>query len=402
MSSPQPARRSGSKGLLPPLLLFPFALIGCGATRTPAVPADVPDPLPWGAVAREGREPVRELGALAALDPTRLPDADGDGRLEYHALALSAGGSYGAFGAGFLDGWTETGTRPEFQVVTGISTGALMATSAFLGPEEDEELRSAWTETSEKDLFKRRWVFAAFYAAAMTDNRRLRALLEEAVTPELVDTVASEHRAGRRLFVATTYVDREAFVIWDLGAIAASGRADRVERYHDVLMAASAIPAFFPPVYFDVEVDGEAYSQMHADSAHDSAFLRPYLLHPDAFGGELDVTVHVLVNHPLDGHGRERMKPRVLALAMGHSMNLVSTVHQQSVTRIYLLAAAQGFAYRLASIPPRTVIDFPEIEFEEESMSGLYELGRSRALEAGSWLDRPPFLEDEELLPDAH
>jgi hypothetical protein len=125
------------------------------------VPADRPDPLPWGAVAREGREPLRALDALAALDASQLVDADGDGRPEYDVLCLSSGGSYGAFGVGFLAGWQESGRRPRFEVVTGISSGALMATWAFLGPQYDDHLRADFTETPESELFERRWIFAA-------------------------------------------------------------------------------------------------------------------------------------------------------------------------------------------------------------------------------------------------
>ena len=97
------------------------------------------------------------------------------------------------------------------------------------------------------------------------DTRPLRKTLLSIITEETLDFVAVEHRKGRRLFIGTTNLDADVFVIWDMGDIAGSGRPDRLKRYVDVVMASAAFPIAFPPVY--IEVDGEAgsFKEMHGD-----------------------------------------------------------------------------------------------------------------------------------------
>ena len=133
-------------------------------------------------------------------------------------LAMSGGGADGAFAAGLLNGWTQSGKRPEFSVVTGVSIGALLAPYAFLGSKFDEELRQAIASITGADIFEDRPTHESFL-----DTWPLRRLLEKRVTPELVAGVAAEHRKGRRLLVVTTNADSGRRVVWDMGAIAQKG-----------------------------------------------------------------------------------------------------------------------------------------------------------------------------------
>jgi hypothetical protein len=190
------------------------------------------------------------LGAFAAA----LPQQKGPW------LVLSSGGSTGAYGAGVLCGLSEIGKRPEFTVVTGVSIGAIMAPYAFLGQKYDDQLRDSFLKLTSADVFE-----DASRADSLVDTWPLKDQLAKRVTPELLADVAVEHRKGRRLFVVTTDLDSERAVVWNMGAIAAHGGEAALKLFRQVLLAASAIPGIFPPVYIDVEGHGRKFQEMHAD-----------------------------------------------------------------------------------------------------------------------------------------
>ena len=204
------------------------------------------------------------LGTTVANDHA-VVDTDQDGVPNISVLGLSGGGSNGAFAAGLLSGWTESGDRPEFKVVTGVSTGALIATFAFLGPEYDDALGQLYTTITDDQIFRRRGPLSVLFDDSLRSTSPLRETVARWISPAVLERVAAEHRKGRRLYVATTNLDGNRLVAWDLGEIAASNRADRLQRYHDVLIASSAVPVAFPPVYFPVTVDETQYFQMHVD-----------------------------------------------------------------------------------------------------------------------------------------
>jgi hypothetical protein len=173
-------------------------------------------------------------------------------------LAMSGGGADGAFSAGVLTGWTQSGKRPDFTMVTGVSIGALIAPYAFLGSKFDEELRKNLTTVTGADIFEDRSTHESFF-----DTWPLRRLIEKRVTAELVAGVAAEHRKGRRLLVVTTNVDAGRRVVWDMGAIAQKGDEAALKLFRDVLLASSAIPGFFQPVLIEVEANGKKFQEMH-------------------------------------------------------------------------------------------------------------------------------------------
>ena len=175
-------------------------------------------------------------------------------------LALSSGGADGAFGAGIIVGLTEAGKRPDFSMVTGVSTGALMAPFVFLGPKYDDKLRDAYTTITAADIFELGGKGESFF-----DTWPLKDLIAKRVTPELLNDVAAEHRRGRRLLVLTTNLDAERPVAWNMGAIAAKGGDKALKLFRDVLLAASSIPGAFPPVLIDVEAGGHKFQEMHGD-----------------------------------------------------------------------------------------------------------------------------------------
>ena len=207
-----------------------------------------------------------DLVASIKQEPVGAFPLDENGKPVYDALAISGGGSSGAFGAGILNGWTRTDTRPTFKIVTGISTGALIAPFAFLGSDYDKQLKLVFTTTRTQDILERLNIFRAlFRGEAFTQTTPLKHLIETHFDAAFLRAVAVAHNQGRRLYVGTTNMDAQTLVIWNMGVIANSGHPDTLELFQKVILASASIPAAFPPVFIEVEVDGQTYDEMHAD-----------------------------------------------------------------------------------------------------------------------------------------
>src|SRR5260370_31832836 len=218
-----------------------------------AVIPGIPDARMWG-------DSEKEFARL-------LPQASGPW------LAISGGGSDGAYGAGVLTGWSESGLRPEFAVVTGVSIGALIAPFAFLGPRYDEVVHKNFTTIGAADIFEDRTTRDSLF-----DYWPLKRVIEQRVTPALLSEIAAEHARGRRLFVATTNLDAGRRVVWNMGAIAARGE-EGLRLFRDVLLASSSIPGFFSPVPIEVEANGKKFHELHDDSTLTAPFfLLPHTL----------------------------------------------------------------------------------------------------------------------------
>ena len=180
-------------------------------------------------------------------------------------VAISGGGDNGAFTAGLMNAWTATGTRPEFKLVTGISTGALIAPFAFLGPKYDATLKEVYTTISPKDVLAPRGFITGVLSDAMADNSPLLKLTRKSVNEELLKEIAAEYAKGRLLLVATADIDARRAIIWNMGKIASYGGPKALDLFVNVMIASASIPGGFPPMMIDVEVDGKPYQEMHVD-----------------------------------------------------------------------------------------------------------------------------------------
>jgi hypothetical protein len=327
----------------------------------------------------------RERVRLRASGSSQLPPAQ--------FLAISGGGQDGAYGAGLLCGWTAAGNRPEFRVVTGVSTGALIAPFAFLGPEYDHVLRDVYTNVSTRDILRRRGLIGGLLGDAMTDTTPLRELLARHVTQEFLDKVAAEYRNGRLLIVATTNLDSQKPVMWALGALAASGRPGSLELFRDIMLASASIPGVFPPVQISVVENGEEFEELHVDGGTTSqVFLYPgefsLAEFSREFGLQRDRTVFVIRN----GSPRaqyEVIPRRTLPIAARAISTLIKTQGVGDLYRIYLGCQRDGIAYRLAYIPE----DFrenPTEPFDPVYMQKLFDLGFARASGGYPWSSAPP------------
>ncbi len=208
---------------------------------------------------------IRTVLPIEAIDPSLPTDAPVQrGRDNNHTiLALSAGGADGAFGAGVLAGWTASGTRPSFDVVTGVSTGALLSVLTFLGPQYDDLAKELYTTQTNDHIFKSRGLNGLF-SDSLYDNTPLKDQIEKYITVDLLAKVAAEDQKGRRLYVATTNLDAGQLVIWDMGEIALGGRSNPVQHFQKVLRASAAVPGFFQPVYIKPQ-RGVQLRQAHVD-----------------------------------------------------------------------------------------------------------------------------------------
>ena len=241
-------------------------MAGCQQSR------QVPFQPPFARPLASADSPVVPSGVVLAGGPL-TPDPGL--RPPKQVLALSSGGLYGAYSAGFLCGWTKTGTRPEFDVVTGVSTGALAAPFAFLGTEFDSRLQQLYTGVRAEDVFRvRNWMTIPF-SDAVASSAPLRDLIDSQINQALMDRLAAEHRKGRRLYIGTTNLDTRRLVIWDMGAIASLPSPDGCRLFRDVILASCSVPGMLPPVMFNVEVDGRPATEMHADGGVASQIFVP-------------------------------------------------------------------------------------------------------------------------------
>ncbi|MBE9544809.1 MAG: patatin-like phospholipase family protein [Proteobacteria bacterium] len=311
----------------------------------------------------------------------------------HNYLAISGGGANGAFGAGLLLGWTESGTRPEFTMVTGISTGALTAPFAFLGPDYDDQLKAVYTTTSTKDILKERNIISGAFSDSMTDTTPLKAMITKHFTSSMIEAIAQEYRGGRRLYIGTANLDAGRSVIWDIGAIAASTNPQREELIHDILRASAAIPVMFPPVVVSVEFGGESYDEMHVDGGTAAqVFVYPAAINWKKIVRKLkvqgDPKVFVIRNSFLEPD-YQGIKRKVFPIASRTIESLIRTQGIGDLYQIYALCERDGNDFNLAYIPS-DFTEKPTEVFDPVYMGKLFELGYQMAIDGYQWEKSPP------------
>jgi hypothetical protein len=288
-------------------------------------------------------------------------------------LALSTGGGDGAFGAGLLSGWSESGKRPEFSVVTGVSTGSLMAPYAFVGPSQDSGLKRAYTEYNAGDIFE-----DTKTPESLVDTWPLKRLIAKEVTPELLAQVAEGYKRGRRLFVATTNLDAHRGVVWNMGAIAAKGDEAALKLFRDILSASTAIPGLFPPVLIDVEANGKKTQEMHADGGLTAqVFVAPESMLNTASTTKLPASeLYLIINSRLTAEFA--VTERSLIFVLGHAINVgVQTMLRVTIDRAYGAAKRSAVSFNLA-YPALAADQQGKGAFDNEFMKGLFEAGVAR------------------------
>jgi len=305
-------------------------------------------------------------------------------------LALSGGGADGAFGAGLLVGWSDAGTRPEFDVVTGSSTGALIAPFAFLGPTYDGALKDAYTTHEAWTIAQRGSLATIIGNAALAYNSQLVSLVDQYVSPAVLEAVAREHRRGRRLYIGTTQLDAQRPVMWDMGAIAVRGDESALKLFRQVLIASTSVPGVFPPVLISVQRDGSTYDEMHVDAGVTrEVFLFPGLL--NLGNDSLNPTVRRLfvIRNAKLGPEWEAVEPDLLKIGRRSVSTLIKNQGWGDLDRIYLQARASRIAFNLASIPQSFDAKEPE-PLDVGYRKLLFDTGYRLARNGYSWKKLPP------------
>jgi hypothetical protein len=305
-------------------------------------------------------------------------------------LTVSGGGGDGAFGAGLLNGWSESGTRPEFRMVTGVSTGALIAPFAFLGSKWDHALKEAYTETTDKDIYRKRHFTAALFSDGMADTTPMAHLISKYMTREMLDEIAAEYAKGRLLLIGTTNLDTREPVIWNMGAIAVSKDPGALKLFHQIIRASASIPGAFAPTMIDVTVNGVRYQEMHVDGGTTrQVFMYPPNLNIAALGGgDRQRTVYIIRNSRLDADWASTDR-RTLSIAGRAVSSLIQTQGEGDLIRMYLTSMRDHVDYNLAYIP-RTFTVTEKSEFDETYMRALFERGREMAAHGYPWAKYPP------------
>jgi hypothetical protein len=310
-------------------------------------------------------------------------------------LALSGGGDNGAFGAGLLTGWTERGDRPEFSLVTGVSTGAMIAPFAFLGSDYDYILKKTFTDVDQSDIFIELGLTGALFGDAFADTSPLYKLISEFITPELLQKIGYEYTVRNRwLVVATTNLDAGVPVIWNMGKLAAVGTPESLQLFRKILLASAAIPGAFPPVMIDVMADGKHYQEMHVDGgATSELFLYPSSLSVMAVKEGVvsrykNRQAYIIRNARLDSEWRQ-IERNTLSI-MGRAVDqLIQTQGGGDIYRTYLVSQRDGVGFNLAYIGP----DFKtphKKEFDRHYMNSLFNYARDLSRAGYPWAHTPP------------
>lgn len=302
-------------------------------------------------------------------------------------LALSGGGAGGAFGAGALVGLSRSGKRPVFQLITGVSTGALIAPFAFLGPAWDERLEDAFTGGYAAALLSMRG-FTAGLGPGLYRSDPLEALVGRFIDDDLLQAVALAHESGRRLFVATTNLDTQKPIIWDMGEIASRGGPDALRLFIDVIVASASLPGLFPPRMLEVEVDGEVYEEMHLDGGVCAPlFIAPedLVLSPAIRRAVRGGRVYALINTTLGASNRTTALG-ALPIAVRSFETMLRFSYRAAVGSTAAFCHRNGLEFSLAAIP-NDYAHLNMLRFEQHVMREIFEAAIDLAQRGELWRD---------------
>ncbi len=390
-----------------PKLLFPLAVLlgflglaGCGTIPRNPVPieqlpkAEIPE-MPGVRTLGGERSPAFTQDFIQSVrdEPPDLFPPNPDGTKPYFTLILSGGGPNGAFGAGFLNGWTRAGTRPTFKLVTGVSAGGLLAPFAFVGSDYDPLLQDLWTSIRKKNIFR-----MLLGRESFGDSRPLAELIAQRVDDDLIEAVARAHARGRRLYLGTTNFDAQRLVIWNMGAIAHSGHPDSLELFRKVMLASASIPVAMPPVMFEVEADGMRYDEMHVDGgAVSQLFFTDATIDLLKARRKLGIKAgggHVYIIRNGYSDPRQRQVERNLKKIMGRTLSTLMTSHAiGDINRIYTDARARNIGFSYVGIPV-TYVSQKKGLFDTSEMQRLFTLGENLGASKNPWRKTPPHFEE--------
>jgi predicted acylesterase/phospholipase RssA len=380
-----------------------LVLGGCaGLARNPVPLADgaratipgMPEVRAWGAIPSEAME--RDFALSFSQERPGAFVRRADGRIVYPQLALSGGGPNGAFGAGFLKGWSESGQRPVFKIVTGVSTGAMIAPFAFLGSAYDDRIEHFYTTTATQDVFAmpRSLLLQVLRGEAVADSAPLAALIASDLDLALLKQIAAAHAEGRRLYIGTVDLDSQRFVVWNMGLIAQAGTPQALQLFRDVVLASASVPLAVQPVFFDVEVDGKRYDEMHVDGAvgarvfYNGGLFRTSQVRRRVLERDSYEDVFIIHNGQLSPQAEHTDRTlRAIGMRTLRALSLGAT--SGDLSRIYLHTGAENAGFHWVTMPDGVELRGDEI-FDPAKMRQLFTLGYEMARKGPRWETLPP------------
>jgi hypothetical protein len=304
----------------------------------------------------------------------------------FDVLALSGGGAEGAFGAGLLVGWTKAGNRPDFSIVSGTSSGALIAPFAFLGASHDAILRDLFTSGIAETLLRFDGLNVIFGSGAFK-TEPLKQLIARYVDEAMLQLIAAQHRRGRRLFIVTTNLDAQRTAVWNMGAIAASDDPARLQLFRSVLVASASAPGLFAPAYIQVQAGNTRFQDMHVDGAVTSNVLavpESVLLQKVALTNTAKPKLYIIVNGKITPDFAI-VDDGTLSIVSRSFYSTVKANTRNTLIATYNFARRNGWQFRLAAIKPGYATTSTTFNFDTAYMRGLFDLGFSMARTGQEW-----------------
>ncbi|WP_262049199.1 patatin-like phospholipase family protein [Bradyrhizobium sp. Bra78] len=371
-------RRTGARLIAFQLLACSLALGACTTLpRTPYTAADA------------GNSRVLDIDGLRRYADEPITKFSFPATRSY--LALSGGGADGAYGVGVLSGWSAAGTRPTFSVVSGVSTGGLIAPFAFLGPQYDDTLKDVYTSGIAESLLNDPSIMRVLFGSGLFGNTRLRELVARYVGPEILAQVAREYAKGRRLLVVTTDLDTQRTAIWDMGKIAAVGTPEALELFRDVMAASASIPLVFPPIMIDAEGQGRKFQEMHVDGG----VTAPVLTLPEALlfqgsrlPGNARMDIYILVNKKIE-RNFELVSNSTIDVASRSLSSITQSQTRSIIFSTYDFAKRNHLGFHLSYIA-RDYPAAPSEGFDTAYMRALYQYGYEKAASGQAWTSTLP------------
>jgi predicted acylesterase/phospholipase RssA len=354
----------------------------------------------WGDASEKSLETL--VRAEASKMGSRAARREREGRpAALNLIAISGGAANGAFGAGLLVGWSDAGTRPDFDLVTGVSAGALIAPFVYLGRDRDPQIKELFTKYAQEDILNTNVVSGLFGGAALADSTPLANLIAKYVDERFLRDVARERMKGRVLLVGTTNLDAQRSVLWDMGRIAMSNHPQALDLFRKVLLASASIPGVFAPVRIQVRANGRTYEELHVDGGvTQQVFVAP----PSVAINSVDPGLKRLARRLfIISNGKispewEPIEASALSIAGRSLSTLTKNQGIGDLYRIYATAQRDGTEFNLAVIPSAFKVKSPE-PFDQRYMRALYDVGYQAGYRGYPWMKAPPGLAVESELP---
>ncbi|ABD89117.1 patatin-like phospholipase family protein [Rhodopseudomonas palustris] len=305
-------------------------------------------------------------------------------------LALSGGGADGAYGAGVLNGWSEAGARPSFSIVSGVSTGALIAPFAFLGSDYDTTLREIYTSGIAASLLEDPNPLKAIFGSGLFGNAKMRELAAKYYDANVVAAVAVEYARGRQLAIVTTNIDSQRTVIWDMGRIASLGTPESLRLFQDVVAASASVPVVFEPMLITAAANGKQFQEMHIDGGVTAPVLtlpEAFLLRNAAPAKPENLQLFILINNKVEREF-QLVTNSTVEIAARSSSTMLKTQTRSILYNTYAFARRNKFGFNLTYIEGDRPLS--PAGFDTAYMRELFQYGYDRARSGHVWSQSPP------------